>query len=48
VRNDFALVQDQALPELYRMPTENTVRLTHVEWNDLVARIKRGGLPEII
>jgi hypothetical protein len=26
---------------------ENTVKLTHVEWNDLVARIKRGELREI-
>lgn len=25
----------------------NTVRLTHAEWNDLVARIKRGELDEI-
>lgn len=27
---------------------ENTVRLTHVQWNDLVARIKRGELREIV
>jgi hypothetical protein len=26
---------------------ENTVKLTHVAWNDLVARIKRGELREI-
>lgn len=26
---------------------ENTVKLTHVEWNDLVARIKRGELHEV-
>ena len=25
----------------------NTVRLTHAEWNDLVARIRRGELPEV-
>ncbi|MGH6975128.1 MAG: hypothetical protein ACRED7_06755 [Stellaceae bacterium] len=25
----------------------NTVRLTHAEWNDLVARIKHGELHEI-
>lgn len=25
----------------------NTVRLTHAEWNDLVARVKRGELHEI-
>ena len=26
---------------------ENTVRLTHAEWNDLVARIRRGQLSEV-
>lgn len=26
---------------------ENTVRLKHIEWNDLVARIKRGELTEV-
>jgi len=26
---------------------ENTVRLTHAEWNDLVARIRRGELTEV-
>lgn len=26
---------------------ETTVKLTHVEWNDLVARIKRGELREV-
>jgi hypothetical protein len=26
---------------------ENTVRLTHAEWNDLVARIRRGELAEV-
>jgi hypothetical protein len=26
---------------------ENAVRLSRVEWNDMVARIKRGELPEI-
>lgn len=26
---------------------ENTVRLTQVEWNDLVARIRRGELSEV-
>jgi len=25
----------------------NTVRLTHAEWNDLVARIVRGELPAV-
>jgi len=25
----------------------NTVRLTHAEWNDLVARVKRGELYEV-
>lgn len=25
----------------------NTVRLTHAEWNDLVARVKRGELREV-
>ncbi len=25
----------------------NTARLTHAEWNDLVARIKRGELHEV-
>ena len=27
---------------------ENTVKLTHVEWNDLVARIKRGEIGEVV
>lgn len=27
---------------------ENTVRLSRVEWNDLVARIRRGELREIV
>ena len=27
---------------------ENTVMLTHAEWNDLVDRIKRGELPAIV
>lgn len=27
---------------------ENTVRLSHVEWNDLVDRIRRGELREIV
>ena len=26
---------------------ENTVKLTHTEWNDLVARIRRGELSEV-
>jgi hypothetical protein len=26
---------------------ENTVKLTHAEWNDLVARIRRGELSEV-
>jgi hypothetical protein len=26
---------------------ENTVRLTHAEWNDLVGRIRRGELSEV-
>jgi hypothetical protein len=26
---------------------ENTVRLTHAEWNDLVARVRRGELREV-
>lgn len=26
---------------------ENTVRLTHAEWNDLVARVHRGELREV-
>ena len=26
---------------------ENTVRLTHAEWNDLVARVRRGELIEV-
>ena len=26
---------------------ENTVRLTYAEWNDLVARIRRGELSEV-
>ena len=26
---------------------ENTVKLTHVEWNDLVARIRCGELKEV-
>ena len=26
---------------------ENTVKLTHAEWNDLVARIRRGELLEV-
>ena len=26
---------------------ENTVKLTHAEWNDLVARIRRGELTEV-
>ena len=26
---------------------ENTVRLTHGEWNELVRLIKRGDLPEV-
>jgi hypothetical protein len=26
---------------------ENTVKLTHAEWNDLVARIRRGELKEV-
>lgn len=26
---------------------ENVVRLTHAEWNDLVARIRRGKLREV-
>ena len=26
---------------------ENIVRLTHAEWNDLVARVRRGELTEI-
>ena len=26
---------------------ENIVRLTHAEWNDLVARIRRGELREV-
>jgi len=26
---------------------ENTVELTHAEWNDLVARIRRGELTEV-
>ena len=26
---------------------ENTVTLTHAEWNDLVARIRRGELTEV-
>ena len=26
---------------------QNTVRLTHAEWNDLVARIRRGELREV-
>jgi hypothetical protein len=26
---------------------ENTVRLTHAEWNDLVTRIRRGELSEV-
>jgi hypothetical protein len=26
---------------------ENTVRLTHAEWNDLVARVRRGELSEV-
>jgi hypothetical protein len=26
---------------------ENTVRLTHAEWNDLVARIRRAELSEV-
>jgi Fe-S cluster biogenesis protein NfuA len=26
---------------------ENKVRLTHAEWNDLVARIRRGELAEV-
>ena len=25
---------------------QNTVRLTHAQWNDLVRRIRRGELPE--
>lgn len=25
----------------------NTVKLTHAEWNDLVARVKRGELHEV-
>jgi hypothetical protein len=27
---------------------ENTVRLTHAQWNDLVARIKSGELRKIV
>jgi hypothetical protein len=26
---------------------ENTVKLTHAEWNDLVARIRRGELSQV-
>jgi hypothetical protein len=26
---------------------ENTVKLTHVEWNNLVARVKSGELPAV-
>jgi hypothetical protein len=26
---------------------QNTVRLTHAEWNDLIARIRRGELSEV-
>jgi len=26
---------------------ENTVKLTHAEWNDLVSRIRRGELKEV-
>ena len=26
---------------------ENTAKLTHAEWNDLVARIRRGELAEV-
>jgi hypothetical protein len=26
---------------------ENTVKLTHAEWNDLVARVRRGELGEV-
>jgi hypothetical protein len=26
---------------------ENTVKLTHAEWNDLVARVRRGELREV-
>ena len=26
---------------------ENTIKLTHTEWNDLVARIRRGELSEV-
>jgi hypothetical protein len=26
---------------------QNTVRLTHAEWNDLVTRIRQGELPEV-
>jgi len=26
---------------------ENTVKLSHAEWNDLVARIRRGELKEV-
>ena len=26
---------------------ENTVKLTHAEWNDLVGRIRRGELAEV-
>jgi hypothetical protein len=26
---------------------ENTVKLTHAEWNDLVARVRRGELCEV-
>ncbi|HEU4341451.1 MAG TPA: hypothetical protein VFU31_07765 [Candidatus Binatia bacterium] len=26
---------------------ENTVRLTHAEWNDLVTRVRRGELREV-
>jgi len=26
---------------------QNTARLTHAQWNDLVARIRRGELPEV-
>jgi hypothetical protein len=26
---------------------ENTVKLTHAEWNDLVSRIRSGELPQV-
>ena len=26
---------------------DNTVKLTHAEWNDLVARVRRGELKEV-